>query len=122
MERLLVAQLQSATIPVAIVNPRKVKAFALALGKAKTDNLDAQVLARFAQCMELKPQPIVAPGAQQLSDLVRRRQQLVEMQVAEKNQLARATEVVQSDIKAHIEQIQQRIEQLNEQIQRLGQQ
>lgn len=96
LERLLVSQLQQATIPIAIANPRKVKGFAIALGKAKTDKLDAQVLARFAQSVELKPQSPVPPHAQQLSDLVRRRQQLVEMQVAEKNRLSRAAQTVQT--------------------------
>ncbi len=76
--------------------------------------MDAQVIAQFARAVQPQPQPVVAPQAQQLSDLVRRRQQLVEMQVAEKNRLSRASETVQLDIKAHIEEIQQRIESLNE--------
>ena len=122
LERLLVSGLQAATIPVAIANPRKVKGFAIALGKAKTDKLDAQVIAQFAQAVQPKSHSAVAPQAQQLSDLVRRRQQLVEMQVAEKNRLSRASETVQLDIKAHIEEMKQRIETLNEQIQSLAQQ
>lgn len=122
LERSLVAGLQAASIPVAIVNPRKIKGFAIALGKAKTDKLDAQVIARFAQTVQPQPQPMVAASAQQLSDLVRRRQQLVEMQVAEKNRLSRASANVQTDIKAHIEQVHQRIEALNEQIQALAHQ
>ena len=68
LERLLVSSLQVVSIPVAIANPRKVKGFAIAIGKAKTDKLDAQVLARFAQSVELRPQPIVEPHAHQLSD------------------------------------------------------
>jgi len=122
LERSLVAGLQAASIPVAIANPRKVKGFAVALGKAKTDKLDAEVIARFAQTVQPRTQPMVAASAQQLSDLVRRRQQWVEMQVAEKNRLSRASASVQTDIKAHIEQVQQRIEVLNEQIQSLAQQ
>lgn len=122
LERALVSGLQAATTLVAIANLRKVKGFATALGKAKTDKLDAQVIAQFARAVQPQPQPVVAPQAQQLSDLVRRRQQLVEMQVAEKNRLSRASETVQLDIKAHIEEIQQRIETLNEQIQSLAQQ
>ncbi len=68
LERLLVSGLQAAMIPVAIANPHKVKGFAIAIGKAKTDKLDAQVFARFAQSVALKPQPVVPPHAQQLSD------------------------------------------------------
>lgn len=122
LERTLVSNLHAVAIPVAATNPRKVKGFAIALGKAKTDKLDAQVLARFAQSVQPRPQPPVLPQAQQLSDLVRRRQQLVEMQVAEKNRLSRAAQTVQADINDHIQQLQHRITALNEQIQTLAQQ
>ena len=122
LERTLVSGLQTAMIPVAIANPRKVKGFATALGKAKTDKLDAEVIARFAQAVQPQPQAMVDAQSQQLSDLVRRRQQLVEMQVAEKNRLCRASNTVESDIRDHSEQIQQRIESLDEQIQPLAQQ
>jgi transposase len=120
LERTLVCGLQSVAIPVAVANPRKVKGFATALGKAKTDTLDAQVIARFAQSVQPQPQAIAEAHAQQLSELVRRRQQLVEMQVAEKNRLTRAAPSVEADLKAHIEQLNQRIEALNEQIQILA--
>lgn len=122
LERAIVSALHTGAVPVAIANPRKVKGFAIALGKAKTDLLDAHVLARFAQSVEPRATPSVAPQAQQLSDLVRRRQQLVAMQVAEKNRLTRATQAVQADIKEHIEHLQHRIKTLNEQIQALAQQ
>lgn len=122
LERTLVAGLQQAGVPVAIANPRKVKGFAIALGKAKTDKLDAEVIARFAHSVNLQPQPVIAASAQQLSDLTHRRQQLVDMQVAEKNRLSRASSVVQADIEAHLQQLEARIAALNEQIQTLGQQ
>jgi len=120
LERLLVSRFQVVTIPIAIANPRKVKGFAIALGKAKTDKLDAEVLARFAQTVQPRPCPPVEASAQQLSDLVRRRQQLVEMQVAEKNRLSRAPKAVESDINEHIEQIQKRLDALNQEIQTLS--
>jgi transposase len=120
LERLLVSNLQQVNLAVAILNPRRVKGFAIAIGKAKTDKLDAQVLAQFAQSVEPRVQSTVTPEAQQMSDLVRRRQQLVEMQVAEKNRLTRASQAIQKDIKAHIEEMKQRIETLNEQIQSLA--
>jgi transposase len=119
LERLLVTQLQAVDIPIAIANPRQVKGFAVALGKAKTDKLDAEVIARFAQTVPLRPQQAIAPVAQQLTDLNRRRQPLSKMQVTEKNRLTRASESVKVDIQAHIEQLQQRINALNEQIQSL---
>ncbi len=122
LERILVSELHQAAIPVAVANPRKVKGFATALGKAKTDKLDAEVIARFAQSVNLQPQPMIAASAQQLSDLMHRRQQLVEIQVAEKNRLSRAAKIVQADIEEHLKQLEQRIEALNQQIQTLGQQ
>jgi transposase len=122
LERIVVSGLQQAAIPVAIANPRKVKGFAVALGKAKTDKLDAEVIARFAQSVDLQPQPMIAASAQQLSDLIHRRQQLVDIQVAEKNRLTRAAKIVQADIEEHLKQLEQRIESLNQQIQTLGQQ
>ena len=120
LERTLVSSLQVAMIPVAIANPRKVKGFAIALGKAKTDKLDAEVIARFAQTVQPRQAQVVEALAQQLSDLVRRRKQLVVMQVAEKNRLSRAPKAVKADISEHIEQIQKRIDSLNEQIQTLS--
>jgi transposase len=78
LERTLVSRLHRAGIPIAIANPRKVKGFATALGKAKTDTLDAEVIARLAQSVNLQPQPPIAASAQQLSHLMHRRQQLVE--------------------------------------------
>ena len=122
LEPILVNELQTVMIPVASANPRKVKGFAIALGKAKTDQLDAEVIARFAQAVQPQPQAMVEAQAQQLSELVRRRQQLVEMQVAEKNRLCRASDTVKSDIYEHSQQIQKRIESLDEQIQALAQQ
>jgi transposase len=116
----VVSGLQAATIPIAIANPRKVKGFAIALGKAKTDKLDAEVLARFAQTVQPRAYPLVDASAQQLSDLVRRRQQLVEMQVAEKNRLSRAPKAVATDINEHIEHIQNRLDALNQEIQTLA--
>ena len=122
LERLLVSGLQAASLTVAIANPRKVKGFAIALRKAKTDKLDAQVITRFAQSVKPQPLPIMTPEAQQLSALRRRRQQLVEMQVAEKNRLSRADKIVQADLEEHLEHIEQRLKSLNQQIQTLTQQ
>jgi transposase len=121
LERNRLNSLQQADIPVAIANPRKVRGYAIALGKAKTDSLDAEVIAHFAQSVDLTPQTAIAPEAQKLSDFVRRRQQLVEMQVAEKSRLSSVSDDVKSDIEEHLGQLQKRIEKLNEQIQTLAQ-
>ena len=121
LERMSVSALQKAEIPVAMVNPRKVKGLAISLGKAKTDKLDAYVLALFAQTIQPQPLPKINANAQELSDLTRRRGQLVEMQVAKKNRLSSAPASIQADIKAHLKELKERIEGLNEQIQTLTQ-
>jgi transposase len=122
LERTLVLELQRACIPVAVANPRNVKGFAIALGKVKTDTLDAQVIARYAQSVNLPAQAVIDVSAQHLSDMMHRRQQLVEIQVAEKNRLTRASAVIQADIQAHLKELKTRIEALNAQIQTLGHQ
>jgi transposase len=119
LERNLIAALHQAAIPVAMVNPRKVKGLAISLGKAKTDPIDAYLLALFARTFQPPAQPAIDADAQKMSDLVRRRQQLVEMQVAEKNRLSSASDSIQSDIKAHLKELKERIHALNEQIQHI---
>jgi transposase len=114
--------LNAAQIAVAIANPRRVKGFATAFDKAKTDRIDAEVIARFAQSVDLPAQPVVTDSAQELRDLVHRRQQLVDIQVAEKNRLSQAPAVVQADIRNHLAEIEARIEALNQRIHTLGQQ
>lgn len=109
-------------MPFAMINPRKVRALATALGKAKTDSLDAQVIAQTAQCLQLTPDEGADALTEQLSALVTRRRQVVEMLVAEKNRFSRAAEAVRQDLEEHIQQLQQRLEQLNHQIEQLSQQ
>jgi transposase len=73
-------------VPVAVVNPRQVRDFAKALGRlAKTDAIDAEVLARFAEAVRPEPRPIPTEQAVQLEGLLTRRRQLVEMVTAETN-------------------------------------
>jgi transposase len=91
MGRLAVAALAGAGLPVVVVNPAQVRAFADALGKrAKTDPIDAAVIAAFAAAVrpELRPLPDAATRA--LADLVTRRRQIVQMIVAEQNRLRAA--------------------------------
>jgi transposase len=84
----LVRALHAASIAVAVVNPRHVRDFARASGKlAKTDAIDAGLIARFGEVMKPRPLPVITPSKQALSALVARRRQLVDMLVAEKNRL-----------------------------------
>ena len=122
LERLVVGKLQAAQISVALVNPRKVRAYATALGKAKTDSLDALVLADFAKSIRPSPQQQIDESDQRLVDLVTRRRQLVEGRVAEKNRLSRAPKSVKEDIEDHIEYLDERIKMLDQEIKQLTQQ
>jgi transposase len=85
LHRVVVAALAAAGLPVVVVNPAQVRAFADALGKrAKTDPIDAHVIARFAQATDPQVRPLPDKAAQLLSDLVTRRRQIVQMIGAEK--------------------------------------
>ena len=86
----LAAQLGGANLPLAIVNPRQVRDFARGMGKlAKTDAIDAYALARFAQANKIEPRPLPSEEEQLIKDLVKRRQQLVNLRATEKHRLHR---------------------------------
>ncbi|MEW6718265.1 MAG: IS110 family transposase [Chloroflexota bacterium] len=88
LEKWVAAELYSAGLPVAIVHPSRVRDFAKSIGLlAKTDKLDACVLAKFAQAVKPSPSRLPSEAEQQLTSLVRRRKQLLEMRTAEKNRL-----------------------------------
>ena len=83
-ETVVAASLLAAGLPVVVVNPAQVRAFANALGKrAKTDPIDAAVIAHFIEATKPKPRPLPDEATRQLSDLVGRRGQIVAMIVAE---------------------------------------
>ena len=103
VERQVVRALASEELPVVVVNPRQVRDFAKASGQlAKTDRIDAEVLARFGEAVrpELRPLPDVC--SQELRALVARRRQITEMIVAESNRLSGASKCVRKRIDAHI--------------------
>ena len=103
LELPLVAALAAAAVPVVVVNPRQVRDFAKATGKlAKTDALDAAVLAHFAEVVRPTVRPLRDAETQVLNSLVARRRQVMTMLVSEKNRLNAATVAVRSRIKAHI--------------------
>src|SRR6476659_7494274 len=86
LERPLLQALQAARLPVVLVNPRQVRDFAKALGLlAKTDRLDARVLAHFAAAIKPPLRPIKSKEEQELAALIGRRDQLIEMLIDEKN-------------------------------------
>jgi transposase len=98
-----VAALAAAGLPVAVVNPRQVRDFARAIGQlAKTDVLDAQVLAHFAQVIHPTPRPLPDAQAQELAALLARRRQLIQMVTAERQRLDTALPRVQAHIQRHL--------------------
>ena len=87
------AVLAAAGLAVAVVNPRQIRDFARATGRlAKTDTLDAEAIARFAEAVRPEPRPLPDAAAQRLRALVARRRQLIGMLVAEKNRRTQATD------------------------------
>jgi transposase len=103
LELPLTGGLAAAGLPVLVVNPRQIRDFAKASGQlAKTDTLDAQLLAHFAAAMRPTPRPLPDEQAQALAALLARRRQLIEMLVAEKNRLAGARPAIRKSLQAHI--------------------
>ncbi len=117
----VVAALHAAGLPVVVINARQVRDFAKALGQlAKTDRLDARVLAHFAAAIKPPLRPIKSKDELELDALAGRRGQLIEMLTAEKNRrVSAATETVRKEIKEHIDWLEDRIAELDEQLQTL---
>ena len=114
LERLLVAALAGAGLPVAVVNPRQVRDFAKATGRlAKTDALDAAALAHFAEAIRPEPRPLPDAQSQTLAALVERRRQLVSMLTAEKNRQQQALPAVRPQVAAHIAWLEQALKDLD---------
>src|ERR671918_623335 len=113
----LVAALGIAGVPVAVVNPRQVRDFAKATGQlAKTDRLDARVLAHFADAVRPTPRPLPDAQADELRALLARRRQLVTMRTAEQNCLGSAPSRLQTDIQAHITWLNERLAMLDDEL------
>ncbi len=123
VERTLVISLAEAGLPVVVINPRQVRDFAKATGKlAKTDKIDAMILARFASAINPELRPIKDVASQELSDHVSRRRQLVSMIVQEKNRWSRAPKGrIRADIQDHISYLKKQLDQLNDDINKIVQ-
>ena len=115
MELAVAGELALADVPIAVVNPRHVRDFARAAGKlAKTDALDAQVLAHFAEAMQPEPRPLPDATTQELKALVARRRQLVEMITAEKNRMRTATRRIRPKVQEHVRWLEENLEDLDQ--------
>jgi transposase len=114
-ELAVVAALAEAKLPVAVVNPRQVHDFAKAVGQlAKTDQLDAQVLARFGEAVRPEPRPLPDAGAQALADVLARRRQVIGMQTAERQRLGTAGPQVRARIEAHLAWLERELTELDD--------
>ena len=105
----------AAALPVVVVNPRQVRDFARATGTlAKTDALDAAVLAHFADAVRPSVRPLRDAETQVLNSLVARRHQMMTMLVSEKNRVGTAISAVRPRIEAHIAWLEQELKDLDE--------
>ncbi len=110
-----VSALAAASLPVVIVNPRQTRDFAKATGTlAKTDALDAAVLAHFADAVRPAVRPLRDAETQVLNSLVARRHQVIAILVAEKNRLGSAITAVRPRIEAHIAWLEQELNDIDE--------
>ena len=116
-ERLAVGSLMAAALPVVVINPRQVRDFAKALGKlAKTDKLDALVLARFAAVIQPDVREMPGELQRKLQTSLARRRQLVEMTTQEKERLATTAATTKLEIREHIAYLQQCIRRYDDEL------
>src|SRR5881628_238300 len=110
-ERAAIAALAAAGLPVVVANPRQIRDFARATGQlAKTDAVDAGILALFAERVRPTPRALPSDAAQLLDALLTRRRQLLEMLVAEKNRLGFAPRSLHRGIQQHIRWLERQLD------------
>jgi len=120
LQTLVVAAVAAARLPIVVINPRQTRDFARASGRlAKTDVLDAAVLAHFAEALRPTLRPLPDEMAQQLSALITRRRQLLEMRIAENNRLCRSAPNMRQSIQKHLAWLDQELESINQDIERM---
>ena len=119
LEQPVAAALAADGLAVAVVNPRQVRDFAKATGRlAKTDRLDAAVLAHFAEAVRPEPRPLAGEEAQKLYAVVLRRRQILAMVVAEGNRARTAPKPVRKRIEAHLRWLRQELDRRNDELER----
>ena len=120
LERAVAAELGAAGLPVVVVNPRQVRDFARATGRlAKTDVIDAGLLARFGEVIQPDVRPLPDAHMQELRGLVVRRRQVVDMLTMERNRVPQATRGVRRHVQRHIAVLQRQLAVLNRELARL---
>lgn len=117
LERPVLEALMGAGIPVARINPRQARAFARATGElAKTDRIDAGVLAHFAEAIGPEARPLPDAAVQRLGELVRRRHQLVEMLAMERARLASSRGPALESVRTHVTHLRRLVAELDDEL------
>jgi transposase len=114
-ETIVAAAIAGVSLPLAVVNPAQVRHFAQAVGKrAKTDPIDAAVIAGFAEAVKPEPRPVPDEAARLLGDLVGRRRQIIEMLVAERLREKRAGNPrIRKSLARHIKVLEKELSEIN---------
>lgn len=116
-ETVVAASLGAAGLPVVVVNPAQVRAFAQAMGRrAKTDAIDAAVIAHFAEATQAEPRPLPDVDTQMLADLVARRRQIIQMIVAERQREKRAAKRMRKSILRLLKALQVELSEIDQEI------
>lgn len=117
-ETIVAAAIGGAQLPLVVVNPAQVRHYAQAVGKrAKTDPIDAEMIARFAEAVKPEPRRVPDAAARLLGELVARRRQIVEMLVAERQREKRADNVrVRKSLARHIKVLERELQDLTDDI------
>jgi len=119
LESGLAVALKESGLPVVVVNPRQVRDFARAQGiLAKTDRIDAQILARFAERVRPEMRPLPDEAQRALEGLMVRRRQLISMRTAEKNRLSMASKEVIPGIRDHLQWLNKQLDKVDQDISR----
>lgn len=117
LERPLVRSLSQAGLAFALVNPHRIREFAKSLGLlAKTDKLDARLLARFAEAIRPTPTTLPSEDEQLLSALIDRRRQLIDIRTAESNRLSSAHPAIRPSIQELLDELEEKISKLDREI------
>lgn len=116
-EMLAIAELSQAGLPVAVVNAKRVRDFAKATGQfAKTDKLDAKMLAHFAAAIRPEVRSLRSEEEEQLSALLTRRRQVLNMLTMEKNRLVTVRAKMRTDLEAHVHWLSNNLKELDQEI------
>lgn len=120
LERPLVAALAAAQLPVVVINPRLARDFAKATGRlAKTDRIDAQILAHYGEAIRPSLRPLPDADTEQLRAIVARRRQLLDMMSAEQSRLSSSPARIRDSIECHLTWLQQQVASLDDDLDRM---